>query len=235
MFKTICLIPAKGCSTRLPRKNLLPLNGTPLVVRAIEKARCSNLFDIVCVSTEDEEVANISRCNGADVPFIRPISLSRDPATINDVILHTLTQYSNVGCEFEKVCVLLPTSPFVTISDIIQANKKFDESHCGALMSVCSTDFPPYNAWLVDEDGALQPCFPESPYKFTKGTECPGTYRSNGAILIVKADVIRKERTYRTNMLLSYVMPVERSLDIDTPLDYEFARFLASSEKPQKI
>jgi CMP-N,N'-diacetyllegionaminic acid synthase len=234
MSKSICLIPAKGCSTRLPRKNLLPLNGVPLVALAIEKARNSELFDIVCVSTEDDEIANVARGSGAEVPFVRPIHLSRDPSTLIDVMLHALDHYSDVGVNFDKICVILPTSPFVTIDDVTQANKIFDEIHCDALMSVCATEFPPYNAWQLDETCMLLPCFPDSPFKFTKATECPRTYRSNGAILIVNVAFLRKERTYRSNALQSYVMPIERSLDIDTSLDYEFAKFLANRHNQKK-
>jgi len=228
MHKSICLIPAKGCSTRLPRKNLLPLEGMPLVSKTIEKAIYSELFDVVCVSTEDEEIASVASSCGADVPFIRPMYLSRDPSTIIDVMLHALSQYNDKGIKFDKICVLLPTSPFVTINDIILANEQFDENPSNALISVCATNFPPYNAWELDDDCMLRSCFPDSPFRFTKATECPKTYRSNGAILIANVEILQKERSYRTRPLRPYVMPTERSIDIDTSMDYEFAKFLSN-------
>jgi CMP-N-acetylneuraminic acid synthetase len=232
MQKAICLIPAKGFSTRLIRKNLLPINGTPMVVLAIEKALEATIFDTVCVSTEDEEIASLAIKNDADVPFMRPIKLSKDPATIVDVMRHALEYYKTQGMEFGKICVLLPTAPFVTVDDIVTANRLFDSYSKNALLSVCPTEYPPFNAWLInetEENRVLDPCFPDSAYKYTKSTECPRTYRSNGAILIVRTDQLLNEGTYRNKPIQPYIMPVERSVDIDTQFDYEFSKFLASA------
>lgn len=193
MIDTLCLIPAKGCSTRLPRKNMLPLGGEPLISRTIKKALESELFKQVCVSTEDLEIAEVAKRQGADVPFIRPEILSHDPATIVDVVLHALEYYQQQGDHFDQVCVLLPTTPFTTISDINNAMEVFSGQDENALLSVTTTEFPPYNAWLIDGDeNKLISCFPDSSYRTTKSTECPKTYRSNGAILIADAQAIQK-------------------------------------------
>ena len=173
MSKALCLIPAKGCSTRLARKNLLPLDGEPLIVSAIKKTFAANIFDTICVSTEDEEIASIAHKVGAEVPFLRPEKLSRDPATIVDVMLHALGFYRRYGTEFDKVCVILPTTPFVQKEDIQQANKLFDSRPHMALLSVCEAEFPPFNAWLIEEKqhhSLLEPCFPDSSYRYTKST-----------------------------------------------------------------
>lgn len=230
MKKSICLIPAKGASTRLPHKNVLPLDGHPMIAYAIRKAIKSNIFDTVCVSTEDEEIANISRQYGAEVPFIRPDDLSRDPATIVDVMLHALEFYDECGQNYHDMTVILPTAPFVTVSDILEAHKIFDNSRADALMSVTKTEFPPYNVWLIaNSKKNLTPCFPESPYKHTKSTECPDTYRSNGAILIVELSKFRKNKGYQNSTIVPYIMPNEKSLDIDTHHEYLFAKFLMES------
>lgn len=233
MTKSLCLIPAKGCSTRLPRKNMLPLNGRPMVVNTIRKVLASAIFNEICVSTEDDEIASVSRKNHASVPFIRPASLSRDPSTVIDVILHALEYYQSTGIEFDKVCVILPTAPFISSEDIINANQLFDAHEENTLMSVTTTEFPPFNAWvIVDENDKrlLAPCFPDSPYKYTKSTECPKTYRSNGAILILNTKNILEKRTYRSQPIIPYIMPIERSLDIDTQFEYEFAKYLTETE-----
>jgi len=233
MEDTLCLIPAKGCSTRLPRKNLLPMGGKPLLAHTITKAFEVDMFDTICVSTEDKEIANIAQKCGADVPFIRPESLARDPATIVDVMLHALDFYQNQGKTFKKSCVLLPTAPFVTRDDIQSAIRMFDEWNEEALMSVTKTEYPPFNAWIVkkkENHEVLTACFPKSPYKYMKSTECPETYRSNGAILIVNVETFQANKGYHDNDIVPFIMPNERSLDIDTELEYKFATFLYERE-----
>jgi CMP-N-acetylneuraminic acid synthetase len=235
VIDTLCLIPAKGCSTRLPRKNMLPLGGEPLISRTIKKALESGLFKQVCVSTEDQEIAEVAKRQGADVPFIRPEILSHDPATIVDVVLHALEYYQQQGDHFDQVCVLLPTAPFTTISDINNAMGAFSGQDENALLSVTTTEFPPYNAWLIDEeDNKLVPCFPDSSYRTTKSTECPKTYRSNGAILIADVQAIQKNKGYQLGGIIPFVMPPIRSLDIDTELEYQFAVFLYESRLYEK-
>lgn len=235
MTDILCLIPAKGCSTRLPRKNMLPLGGEPLISRTIKKALESKLFKQVCVSTEDHEIAEVAEKKGAAVPFIRPEALSHDPATIVDVVLHAIEYYQGKGEYFDQVCVLLPTAPFVTVSDINDALEMFKEEGGRALLSVTATEFPPYNAWLLDsEENKLTPCFPDSLYRTTKSTECPKTYRSNGAVLIVDAKAIQKNKGYQSEEIIPFVMPPIRSLDIDTELEYQFAVFLYESRLHEK-
>lgn len=226
---TLCLIPAKGGSTRLARKNLLPLGGRPLIAHAIEKARSAGCFAAICVSTEDSEIAAVARRYGAETPFVRPDTLARDPATIVDVMLHALEQYRGLGTEFEQICVLLPTTPFVTLDDIRAAMALFADCKKSVLLGVTQTEFPPFNAWLVNAGGdhpVLEPCFPDSPYKYTKSTECPQTYRSNGAVLIVSTKGFVQNRGYRGMEIVPYIMPTLRSIDIDTRDEYLYAQYL---------
>lgn len=229
MKKSLCLIPAKGTSTRLPRKNILPLNGRPLIEFTIEKAIKSNLFEKICVSTEDSEIAKISKECGAEVPFTRPRDLSKDPSRIVDVMMNALNYYKKKNIEFQQISVLLSTTPFVTLEEITKAHSIFDKSSADALMSVTPTDYPPYNSWLIRElngNEYLTPCFPNSKYRYTKSTECPKTYRSNGAILIVKTKELIKNLGYQKLKIIPFVMPIEHSLDIDTSYDYMIAKFL---------
>ena len=229
MRESLCLIPAKGTSMRLPRKNILPLNGKPLITFAIEKAIKSNLFEKVCVSTEDSEIANISKECGAEVPFTRPSELSSDPSTIVDVMIHALNYYKKKNIDFQQISVLLPTAPFVTLEEITKAHSIFDNSNAEALMSVTPTDFPPYNSWLISElngNDYLTPCFPNSKYRNTKSTECPKAYRSNGAILIVKTKELIKNLGFQNLKIIPFEMPVEHSLDIDTSYEYMIAKLL---------
>jgi CMP-N-acetylneuraminic acid synthetase len=208
---------------------MLPLGGHPLIAHSVRKAITSDLFDVVCVSTEDQEIATIASSYGADVPFIRPDYLARDPATIEDVMLHALDYYNSEGIIFHELSVILPTTPFVTVQDLLKAQEFFRASGADALLSVTPTDFPPFNAWLIhhEEDyQRLTPCFPESPYKFVKSTECPTTYRSNGAIIIVNVPAFLASKDYRKLTIVPFVMPQERSLDIDTEFEYNLAQSL---------
>lgn len=233
MTDTLCLIPAKGCSTRLPKKNLLPLGGEPLIARIIHKAKETGVFEHVCVSTESEEVATVAKTSGAEVPFIRPETLSRDPSTIIDVVLHAIEYYeSDKNIQFKQVCVLLPTTPFVTVDDIKAALNLFMASDEKALLSVSRTEFPPFNAWVINgkkEQEVLAPCFPESPFRHTKSTECPATYRSNGAVLIVDVDNLKHHKGYQYSAIIPYEMLAIKSVDIDTEADYQYAKFLYES------
>lgn len=232
----ICIIPAKGASSRLPRKNLLPLGGHPLVGHSIRKAAATSLFGVICVSTEDEELAETARSYGADVPFMRPEYLSRDPATIVDVVLHAVEFYAQKGRGFDQVCVLLPTTPFVTVQDIRDGYSIY--MRCGeeGLLSVTRAEFPPFNAWLIDDktgDPRLKPCFPDSPYKSMKSTECPKAYRSNGAFLFTNLTTLRAHRNYYRSAPVPFVMPQSRSIDIDTDFEYRVACALWEAEGAQ--
>jgi len=234
MKSTLCLIPAKGCSIRLPRKNLLSLGDKPLISQTIKKALSSNWFKTVCVSTEDQEIAAVARADGAAVPFVRPERLSRDPSTIVDVMLHAIEYYKSIGEAFEQLCVLLPTTPFVTIDHIKSALTLFESSSENALLSVTKTEFPPYNAWVLNSDSGhsiLAPCFPESPFKNTKSTECPETYRSNGAVLIVSVDEFFENGGYGGMDIIPYIMEPIHSIDIDTEDEFLYAEFLFESGK----
>lgn len=232
MSEFLCLIPAKGCSTRLPRKNLLKLGNKSLLEHTIGKALGLNLFSNICVSTEDPEIQEIAKKTGAEAPFLRPEKLSRDPSTIVDVVIHAVEYYSQKQHKkFGHVCVLLPTSPFVNIEDIESAAVTYKESKTNALLSVCLTEFPPFNSWVLEESldtkgQVLKPCFPDSPYRHTKSTECPETYRSNGAILIVNVESLLRNRGYQGNDVTPFIMPQSRSLDIDTQYEYELAQFM---------
>ena len=199
------------------------------MAHSIRKALVAQAFDTVCVSTEDAELAEVARSYGAEVPFLRPDSLSRDPATIVDVVLHALEHYAARGETFEQICILLPTTPFVTLGDIERALAAFANSSAEVLLSVTQTDFPPFNAWLIkdtDDGGRLEACFADSPYKHVKSTECPLAYRSNGAIIVANVAALRQHKTYYRFPPLPFVMPQERSIDIDTRHEYLVAKLL---------
>ena len=199
-----------------------------MVTIAVEKVIESRIFDSVIVSTEDKEIAALSVSSGASVPFLRRPELSRDPSTILDVVLDVLDHLGPETTSFDSLCIVLPTSPLMTVEDIRAAHSLYLKEMSAAVMSICETDAPPFNAWLKSPTGDLEPCFPDSAYQRTKSTECPTTYRSNGAIVICGVKALLKDRDYRNMRLVPYEMPKERSIDIDTFLDFKLAQILIS-------
>ncbi len=226
---TLVLIPAKAGSKRLPRKNILPLNGVSLLGRAIRRAQALSFIQRICVSTEDQDVINEAYKFGVEVPFIRPDYLARDPAGVVEVALHALDWFENQGQHFNTLMILLPTSPFCTVADIENAAQTYIEQGVDFLMSVSREVHSPL-ASLIMKNGQLSPLHPE--WLNCTGAKADSTLptlvRCNGAVTIVNVAAFRRERNYYGYPLAAYEMPAERSVDIDTELDFQFAEFLAN-------
>lgn len=220
----LCVIPAKGGSVRLARKNLLLLGGKPLLAWAVEAALKSKLMTKVIVSTEDERVSAAARSFGAETPFVRPDHLARDPAGVVDVALHAIDEMRSQGMEYETLIILLPTCPFRTADDILGAFQLFKTSEARFLMSVAEYDHTPFAAMAFDEKHRLLPYFPN--YIGAKSQAMPKAYRSNGAIHILNVGAFERERSYYAQPLIGYEMPWQRSIDIDTEYDLRFAESL---------
>jgi N-acylneuraminate cytidylyltransferase/CMP-N,N'-diacetyllegionaminic acid synthase len=226
--KTLVLIPAKAGSVRLPMKNVRPLKGVSLLARTIRRAQKMDFVDRICVSTEDEVVAEQARECGVDVPFMRPAHLARDPAGVVDVALHALDMFEQAGERYDTLIILLPTSPFCRAQDIADAMRMFVERKVEFLMSVSKEVHSPLSS-LILKDGCLSPLHPEwlNRTGAKAGDDLPVLVRSNGAVTIVDVSAFRRERNYYGYPLAAYEMPWERSIDIDTEMDFQFAQFLA--------
>lgn len=225
--RVLALIPAKGASTRLRRKNVAPLGGRPLIAWTIEAARQATVFDRIVVSTEDAEVADVARTAGAEVPFLRPADLAVDPAGVVQVALHALDELEQQGETYDEMCILLPTCPFRTAGDIRAALELFRRREEPNLMSVAPFEHTPFAAVAVNENGLLSPIFPEHFGK--KSQELPPTFRPNGAIHILDVAWFRKTRSYVAPPVIAYVMPRERSIDVDTVDDLRVAEAMLSA------
>jgi CMP-N,N'-diacetyllegionaminic acid synthase len=226
--KILALIPAKEGSRRLPAKNILPLAGKTLLERTILSARKAAIFDRICVSTESEKVAAIARRAGLEIPFMRPEELARDPAGVVEVSLHVLDEWERRGELFDTLVILLPTSPFRLSTDITQALQAYDRLGVNFLMSVVKEVHSPLSSLVRDAEMVL-PLHPE--WLNATGAKVaavtPDLVRANGAVVIVDVARFRRERNYYAYPLGTYEMPHERSLDIDTPIEFAFAEFLA--------
>jgi CMP-N,N'-diacetyllegionaminic acid synthase len=214
------LIPAKLGSTRLPGKNIRPLGGKALLAWTVDAAKASGALDRLVVSTESEQVAQVARACGAEVPFMRPAELARDPAGVVQVALHALETLREAGARFRTVVILLPTCPFRSAQDIRDAFSLYEKNDGQFLMSVSPYPHTPFAAMRL-QDGLLAPWFPQ--YSGKKSQELPDAWRPNGALHILDVAAFEKTRSYYSQPLLGYPMPAERSVDIDTEADWRDA------------
>jgi len=224
------LIPARGGSKGVPRKNLRPLGGVPLVVRSIQTGlRCRSITDL-CVSTDDEEIAAVCSEAGAKVPFLRPAELATDEAPTLPTMQHALAEMEKLtGKTYDYLVLLEPTSPFRIENDVEGALSALRDSDADSIVGVTqlASQHPIFTKKI--EDGVLLPFVMPEPEGTRRQDAKPPAYCRNGAIY-----VFRTERTTRRGRLygdkvLPWVMPDERSVNIDREVDFLVAESLIES------
>lgn len=220
----LAIIPARGGSKGLPGKNIKHLNGKPLIAYTIEAAKASNQVSRIILSTDDKEIAKIGEEYGAEVPFMRPSSLAGDQAKSIDVYIFTLDWLEkNQSLSIDEFMVLQPTSPLRTGEDIDKAIDLYRKKKADSVVSYCLESHPIGWHKYIDPEGKLKTIFEEEKLR-NRQDEIP-TYYPNGAIFIFKKELIKTGRYYAKNSF-AYIMPRERSVDIDTIEDFEYAEFL---------
>ncbi|WP_027717718.1 cytidylyltransferase domain-containing protein [Desulfovirgula thermocuniculi] len=222
-------IPARASSKGVPGKNLRPLAGKPLILHTIETARQSGVFDCLLVSTDGEEIARVAREAGAEVPFLRPAELATDTARGIDVLHHAMEWLEERGQKYDCVMVLQPTSPLRTVGDILAALELLVRRDAGAVVSICEVEHHPWWCNELPPDGCmenfLRPGIPAN------RQELPKYYRLNGAIYLARWDYIRHRDSWFGPRTYAYIMPQERSVDIDGELDFLLAEAILSLGK----
>jgi len=227
MNNIIAIIPARGGSKRIPKKNIKQLCGKPLIEYTIESALKSRFLDRIIVSTENEEIAKISKDLGAEV-IIRPDELALDITPTDDVVQNVLEKMKVNQNYFPEIIVLLqPTSPLRTTDDIDNAIEKFKNSKCESLIGVTEYDHSPYWAFEI-ENGLLKSIFGRK--KFLRSQELPKLYRPNGSIFITKSDTFVKYRSFYTKHIIPFIMSYERSIDIDNELDFLLSELILKNK-----
>ena len=220
------LIPARGGSKRVPRKNLVTLAGKPLLAWTIDAALAAHRLGRLVLSTDDEEIAALGRRCGADLPFTRPPQLATDTATAHDVILHAVKTLAERGEQYDYVVVLQPTSPLRSHQDIDDAIALLLDKGADAVVSVCETDHPPEWSNTLPDDLSMQD-FIRPGMRNTRSQDLPTSYRLNGAIYIYScARLLRDEIQEMEQDTFAYIMPRLRSIDIDEEIDLEIAEAL---------
>ena len=222
MIKEICcVIPVKKNSRRLKNKNFLVINKKSLFEIALKKSISSKLFRKIYVSSDN---LKLKKFNQKGVEFIkRSKKLSKDPATITDVMLDICIKQKLIQNNFKILVIISVTNPFFSKSDLVKSIQIFKKSNFEGLLSVSKNHKPPFNAWMI-KGKKLIPVFKNSKYKFAKSTECPETFFSNGAIRIVKIKEFMKKKSFHDLNLTYFQMKNEKSIDIDTKFDYTIAK-----------
>lgn len=221
----IAIIPARSGSKGLPNKNIKELAGKPLLAYSIEAAQKSGVFDEIFVSTDSQHYADIAVKWGASVPFLRDAELASDTASSWDVVLSSLQQYRNMGKEFDAAALLQPTSPLRSAEDILAGIKQMERQRANVVVAVCEVEHSPLWANTLPEDGSM------TSFIRPKANNQPRQaldqyYRVNGALYIVNVDYLQTASSIYDSNCYAYIMPKERSVDIDDLLDFEWAEFL---------
>lgn len=224
-MNTLALIPARGGSKGIPRKNIRMMAGKPLIAWTIEAALRSSLLDAVVVSTEDEEIAEISLKFGALVPFMRPTELAGDATPGIDPVLHALDSLP----QFDSVMLLQPTSPLRNTDDIDGCIKLARQRRAPSVVSICEPDSHPMWTYLLGTDLSMAPLVAGN--AATRRQDLPLVGALNGAMYFGEAAWLRNTRKLVGVETLGYMMSRDRSVDIDTPFDWKFAELLLKELK----
>jgi CMP-N,N'-diacetyllegionaminic acid synthase len=223
-MKNIAIIPARSGSKGVIDKNIKELNGKPLIAYSIEAAINSGCFDTVMVSTDSEYYANLSRTFCADVPFLRSAATSSDSASSWDAVIEVISNYEELGMLFDTFCLLQPTSPLRTAEDIISAYEVFTSHDASVVVSMTELEHPLSWCGTIENDNSIENFTPLE--QMGRRQLQIKYYRPNGAVYVQNTrDFMKNQYLYRKGSY-AYIMPKERSLDIDTDEDFRYAEFL---------
>jgi CMP-N,N'-diacetyllegionaminic acid synthase len=217
----LAIITARGGSKGVPKKNIRPLNGKPLIAYSIEAAKRSRYIDRVVISTDSEEIADIAVLHGAEILFLRPAQYSTDESPVWEAIVHALQWIEEHERKtYSTFCLLQPTSPFRKSQHIDCAfDKFFSVKTADSLISICESSKSPFWSQIISSDGLLHPLI-ESKEQYNRRQDLPKTYDINGAIYISKTEFYRRMKSFLKGKTTFFVMERDSSLDIDTELDF---------------
>lgn len=225
--KILAIIPARGGSKGVPRKNIKNLFGKPLIAWTIEEANKSKYIDACIVSTEDEEIKQVAEKFGGSVPFLRPAELAKDDTPSIDTVLHVVDKMP----DYDYIVLLQPTSPLRIVDDIDGAIEFCIERQSKSAVSVTTVPHSPYWMYTLNEKNEMSAVLKMPAEKFYRRQNLPEVYQLNGAVYVTEKEFLQKNRGFIDSKTLGYIMPSERSADIDTPIDFLFVETLLKSRK----
>jgi CMP-N,N'-diacetyllegionaminic acid synthase len=233
--KILGVITARGGSKGLPGKNIKILGGKPLIAYSIEAAKQSELITHLIVSTDYEDIAQICRAYGADVPFLRPAELATDKAGHLEVMQHAIDfMEKKLGIIFDYVVILQPTSPFRSVEDLDETLKKLIDSGADSAVSLVEMRAMehPIKAKKLEGDKVLSYCIEE--IEGTRRQDLPKAYKRSGAVYAMRRDLIMKDNRLYGDFIVGHIVPQERSVDIDDELDWLKAEYMLEKSQNSK-
>ncbi|ACH64900.1 pseudaminic acid CMP-transferase [Aliivibrio fischeri MJ11] len=220
----IAIIPARGGSKRIPRKNIKLFYGKPMIAYSIEAAIESGCFDKVIVSTDDHEIAEVAKQYGAEVPFMRPKNISDDYATTMDVIQHAVQWYEQQGLSLTYVCCLYATAPFVQSKDLQKGWEIVQQPDVKYAFSATTFPFPIQRAIKLLDSGSVSMFSPE--YELTRSQDLEESYHDAGQFYWGEASAFSQKLAIFSQYSRCVILPRKQVQDIDTAEDWEFAEAL---------
>lgn len=220
-MKILAITPARGGSKGIPRKNIKQLAGKPLIAWTIEAALQAQGIDRVIVSTEDEEIGSVAKQYGAEVPFMRPLALAQDDTPGIAPVLHAIEQLP----DYDWVLLLQPTSPLRSTGDIEGIIQFCRDEGAPSAVSVTEVSKHPFWMYQRDDRKRLQPLIPNR-QEIARRQDLPSTYALNGALYLARRDWLIDNQGFIGPETLGYVMPKERSVDLDSPIDWQWLEYL---------
>lgn len=220
-MKRIAIIPARGGSKRIPRKNIKDFLGMPIIAYSIKAAIDSGIFDEVMVSTDDEEIATISKKYGANVPFLRSKETANDYATTADVINEVLNSYKDQGTEFDVICCLYATAPFVTSERLKKAAELLDTRQFDSAFTCVAFSYPVQRGLEIDAEGRIAMKWPE--YKLSRSQDLPQIYHDAGQFYFATVPSFKKTNGFWGDNTAPIILSELEVQDLDTNTDWAIA------------
>lgn len=218
--RRVCVIPARGGSKRIEKKNIRPFCGKPIILYSMAAALESGCFDEVMVSTDDPETADLARRSGASVPFMRDSSTAGDNAGLADVLVEVLQCYKFIDKSFDLMGCILATAPLLMQGDLREAVAQMSDSECDAVISACRFAYPIQRA-IVEREGKARMKWPQ--YYQSRSQDLEPAYHDAGQFYIVRTQPFLRERKLFLRRLRLFKLPESRVQDIDTEEDWKIA------------
>ena len=226
----VAIIPARGGSKRIERKNIKPFAGKPIIAYSISAARKSGLFSRILISTDDPEIASIGAIYGAEAPFLRPDDLADDQTPTAPVLIHALKWLAQRHHHPRYFCCIYGTAPFLNPDDLQAGFQRLQETDALSVFAVTAFGYPIFRALHKEKDGRVSMIWPE--HALTRSQDLPEAYHDAGQFYWGRTEGFLAEQTLFSSDSYPLIMPRSRVVDIDTPEDWEIAERLFNALKP---
>ncbi|MCK4791558.1 MAG: pseudaminic acid cytidylyltransferase [Desulfobacteraceae bacterium] len=229
----VAIIPARGGSKRIPGKNIKNFAGKPIITYSIEAAKASGIFDRIIVSTDSEDITDVARSAGAEVPFARPSELSDDHTPTAPVLEHALSWLESEGCSVKYLCCIYPTAPFVRSEDLIKGYKLLVESNVSSVFSVTKFEFTIFRGLKINDEGFIEMFWPE--HELTRSQDLPQAYHDAGQFYWLDSEKFLGYKRLYAKDAKPIILPRVLVQDIDTPEDWEIAEIMYQMCKEKEL